>query len=106
MATTVVTAAKTIAPLESIHIDGPPESHPANHATAEPGIPLQAMDGSPELRHRTTQGRLSTNITENDDSSPGSAQPSTPSSTEEREQEIGNSMMITTAASCYSINIG
>ena len=105
MATIVVTTAEKIAPLESVHIDAPPESHPANHATAEPGIPLQAMEGLPELRHRTTQGRLSTNITENDDSSLGSAQPSTPSSTEERAQEIGNAMMITTAASRYSINI-
>lgn len=100
MATTVVTAVETIAPLESVHID-PPDAHLANHAAAEPGIPLETMEGLRE-RQRTTQGRLLTSEPEIDESSQGSVQPSTPSSTEELEQEQGNEKPIATSALCPS----
>ena len=93
MATTVLTVVEEIAPfapLESVHIATPPKSFAADDSRAERGIPLQDMDRLSELRLRTTQRRPSTNSVENDASSPGPVQASTPSSTEDQGQEQGN----------------
>ena len=95
MATTVLTAVEAIAPFapfESVHIAIPPKSFAADDSRAERGIPLQDMDRLPELRHRTTQRRPSTNSVENDASSPESIQAPTPSSNEGQEQEQGNTL--------------